>query len=162
MGESGIAGTWISAHPGCQFDQELMVTWLVWESVQARNYREPIEKKALHAAFSVLGPQALFSTDNRPATLWNSARRTKRALGSHLPRTKKSVNHGTKTDTICSSDSDGEGRAMLNCRGSSRATSNPFWGHRLGIRTRRYFRYSQVDYDRTRIGSTVTARQYAN
>src|SRR5260370_27764090 len=65
-----------------------------------------------------------------------------------------------KIDMYCGSGYGTKGHAIVNPDGSIACTSNPFGGTGWAFAPDGV-RYSQVDYDRTRIGSTI-ATQYEN
>jgi len=145
MIDGGIAGT-VDMRTRLPFDQDGHV---LVASVQGA-YGD--RSKALTPAFSVLGSDS-FTTDlGRFGVLADYAR-------SHVITRTESVIMD-KIDTYCSSGFGTASRAIVNADGSIPCLSNPFGGTGWAFAPDG-IRYSQVDYDRTRIGSTVTA-QYEN
>ena len=145
MIDGGIAGT-VDMRTRLPFDQDgpVLVAGLQGD------YGD--RSKALTPAFSVLGSDTLDTEIGRFGLLADYAR-------SHVITRTESVIMD-KIDTYCSSGFGTATRAVVNADGSIPCTSNPFGGTGWAFAPDG-IRYSQVDYDRTRIGSTVTA-QYEN
>src|SRR5581483_5638854 len=103
-------------------------------------------------AWSVLASESVWTDAGRFGLLADYSR-------SHvIARTQSVIDD--KIDTFCSSGYGTAAHAIVNPDGSIPCTSNPFGGTRWAFAPDGV-RYSQVDYDRNRIGSTV-AGQYEN
>jgi TonB-dependent receptor len=145
MIEGGIAGT-VDLRTRLPFDQRGPV--LVGE-LQG-NYGD--RSKQHTPAFSVLGSDEISTDFGRFGLLADFAR-------SHVITRTESVIMD-KIDTYCSAGYGTASRAIVNPDGSIPCTANPFGGAGWAF-VPDGVRYSQVDYDRDRLGSTV-AGQYAN
>jgi TonB-dependent receptor len=145
MIEGGIAGT-VDLRTRLPFDQEGHV---LVGAVQG-DYGD--RSKKLTPAYSVLASDSLRTDVGRFGLLLDYAR-------SHVITRTESVIMD-KIDTYCSSGFGTASRAIVNPDGSIPCTSNPFGGTGWAFAPDGV-RYSQVDYDRDRIGSTV-AGQYEN
>ena len=145
MIEGGIAGT-VNLRTRLPFDQDGHV--LV---AQAQgNYGD--RAKQATPGFSVLGSDSLWTDVGRFGVLADYAR-------SHvITRTQSVIDD--KIDTYCSSGYGTAAHAIVNPDGSIPCTSNPFGGTGWAF-VPDGIRYSQVNYDRTRIGTTL-AGQYEN
>ena len=146
MIDGGIAGT-VDVRTRLPFDQEGHV---LVASVQG-DYGD--RSKALTPAFSVLGSGSFSTEYGRFGVLADYAR-------SHVITRTESVIMD-KIDTYCSSGFGTASRAIINADGSIPCTANPFGGKGWAFAPDGV-RYSQVDYDRTRIGSTVTLQYESN
>jgi TonB-dependent receptor len=145
MIEGGIAGT-VDLRTRLPFDQEGHV--LVGQ-VQG-DYGD--RSNQLTPAYSVLASDSLRTDVGRFGLLLDYAR-------SHVITRTESVIMD-KIDTYCSSGFGTANHAIVNPDGSIPCTSNPFGGKGWAFAPDG-IRYSQVDYDRDRIGSTV-AGQFEN
>ncbi len=146
MIDGGIAGT-VDMRTRLPFDQDGHV---LVASVQG-DYGD--RSKALTPAFSVLGSDSFMTDFGRFGVLADYAR-------SHVITRTESVIMD-KIDTYCSSGFGTASRAIVNADGSIPCTSNPFGGQGW-VYAPDGIRYSQVDYDRTRIGGTVTLQYESN
>ena len=145
MIEGGIAGT-VDLRTRLPFDQDGHV--LVGD-VQG-DYGD--KSRQLTPAWSVLGSDSLWTDAGRFGLLVDYSR-------SHvITRTQSVIDD--KIDTYCSSGYGTAAQAIVNPDGSIPCTSNPFGGKGWAF-IPDGIRYSQVDYDRTRIGSTI-ASQFEN
>jgi TonB-dependent receptor len=145
MIEGGIAGT-VNLRTRLPFDQDGHV--LVGQA--QGNYGD--RAKQATPGFSVLGSDSLWTDVGRFGVLADYAR-------SHvITRTQSVIDD--KIDTYCSSGYGTAAHAIVNPDGSIPCTSNPFGGTGWAYAPDG-IRYSQVDYDRTRIGTTL-AGQYEN
>jgi len=145
MIEGGIAGT-VDLRTRLPFDQEGHV---LVGSVQADFGSR---SNQLTPAYSVLASDSIRTDFGRFGFLVDYAR-------SHvITRTESVIDD--KIDTYCSSGYGTVAHAIVNADGSVPCTSNVFGGTGWGFAPDG-IRYSQVDYDRDRIGSTV-ATQYEN
>ncbi len=145
MIEGGIAGT-IDLRTRLPFDQDGPV---IVGSVQA-DYGD--RSNALTPAYSVLASDSIRTEFGRFGLLLDYAR-------SHVITRTESVVMD-KIDMYCGSGYGTKDHAIVNPDGSIPCTSNPFGGTGWAFAPDG-IRYSQVDYDRDRIGSTV-ATQYEN
>jgi TonB-dependent receptor len=145
MIEGGIAGT-IDLRTRLPFDQEghVLVGQLQGDYGDRSNRLTP--------AFSVLGSDSIRTELGRFGLLLDYAR-------SHVITRTESVIMD-KIDTYCSSGYGTAAKAIVNADGSIPCSSNPFGGAGWAYAPDGV-RYSQVDYDRNRLGSTV-AGQYQN
>ena len=108
--------------------------------------------KEFTPAYSVLASDSISSSVGRFGLLLDYSR-------SHvITRTQNVIMD--KIDTYCSAGYGTSEHAIVNADGSIPCTSNPFGGTGWACAPDG-IRYSQVDYDRDRIGSTVAA-QYQN
>src|ERR1700722_7541428 len=145
MIEGGIAGT-VNLRTRLPFDQDGHV--LVGQA--QGNYGD--RAKQATPGFSVLGSDSLWTDVGRFGVLADYAR-------SHvITRTQSVIDD--KIDTYCSSGYGTAAHAIVNPDGSIPCTSNPFGGTGWAF-VPDGIRYSQVNYDRNRIGSTL-AGQYEN
>ena len=146
MIEGGLAGT-VDMRTRLPFDQDGHV--LVGD-VQG-DYGD--RSKEATPAFSVLGSDSFWTDVGRFGFLGDYAR-------SHvITRTQSVIDD--KIDTYCSSGYGTAAHAIVNPDGSIPCTSNPFGGTGWAF-VPDGIRYSQVDYDRTRIGTTVAAQYETN
>jgi TonB-dependent receptor len=145
MIEGGIAGT-VDLRTRLPFDQEGHV---LVGSVQG-DYGD--RSNQLTPAYSVLASDSIRTDFGRFGLLLDYAR-------SHvITRTESVIDD--KIDTYCSSGYGTAAHAIVNPNGSIPCTGNVFGGSGWAFAPDG-IRYSQVDYDRDRIGSTV-ATQYEN
>ena len=145
MIEGGIAGT-VDLRTRLPFDQDGHV---LVGSAQG-DYGD--RSKQATPAFSVLGSDSIWTDAGRFGLLADYSR-------SHvITRTQSVIDD--KIDTYCSSGYGTAQHAIVNPDGSIPCTSNPFGGSGWAF-VPDGIRYSQVDYDRNRIGSTL-AGQYEN
>ena len=145
MIEGGIAGT-VDLRTRLPFDQDGHV--LVGQAQGDYGDRSG----QVTPAFSVLGSDSVWTDVGRFGLLVDYAR-------SHvITRTESVIDD--KIDTYCSSGYGTAQHAIVNPDGSIPCTSNPFGGSGWAF-IPDGIRYSQVDYDRNRIGSTIAA-QYEN
>src|SRR5258707_4388950 len=145
MIEGGIAGS-VDLRTRLPFDQEGPV---IVGALQG-DYGD-LSKK-LTPAYSVLASDSLSTDVGRFGLLLDYAR-------SHVITRTQSVIMD-KIDTYCSSGYGTAAHAIVNADGSIPCASNPFGGTGWAFAPDG-IRYSQVDYDRDRIGSTI-AGQYEN
>ena len=145
MIEGGIAGT-IDLRTRLPFDQEGHV---FVANVQG-NYGD--RAKDATPSFSLLGSDSIRTDLGRFGLLADFAR-------SHIETQTESVIMD-KIDTYCSSGYGTATQAIVNPDGSIPCTSNPFGGKGWAFAPDG-IRYSQVAYNRTRVGTTV-AGQYQN
>jgi hypothetical protein len=146
MIEGGIAGT-IDLRTRLPFDQEGHV--LVGEAQGDYGDRS----KQATPAYSVLGSDSVWTDVGRFGLLADYAR-------SHvITRTQSVIDD--KIDTYCSAGYGTAAHAIVNSDGSIPCTSNPFGGTGWAFAPDG-IRYSQVDYDRNRIGSTIAAQYETN
>jgi TonB-dependent receptor len=145
MIEGGIAGT-VDLRMRLPFDQEGHV---LMGSVQG-DYGD--RSNQLTPAYSVLASDSIRTEFGRFGLLLDYAR-------SHVVTRTESVIMD-KIDTYCSSGYGTADHAIVNPDGSIPCTANPFGGKGWAYAPDG-IRYSQVDYDRNRIGSTV-AGQFEN
>ncbi|HEY0747794.1 MAG TPA: TonB-dependent receptor [Steroidobacteraceae bacterium] len=145
MIEGGIAGT-VDLRTRLPFDQ---VGPVIVGSLQG-DYGD--KSKELTPAYSVLASDSIDTGIGRFGLLLDYAR-------SHVITRTQSVIMD-KIDTYCSSGYGTVAHAIVNPDGSIPCTSNPFGGTGWAYAPDG-IRYSQVDYDRDRIGSTI-AGQYQN
>ncbi len=145
MIEGGIAGT-IDLRTRLPFDQDGPV---IVGNVQA-DYGD--RSNALTPAYSVLASDSIRTEFGRFGLLLDYAR-------SHVITRTESVVMD-KIDMYCGSGYGTKDHAIVNPDGSIPCTSNPFGGTGWAFAPDG-IRYSQVDYDRDRIGSTI-ATQYEN
>ena len=145
MIEGGIAGT-VDLRTRLPFDQDGHV--LVGQAQGDYGDRS----KEATPAFSVLGSDSIWTDAGRFGLLADYAR-------SHVITQTQSV-IDDKIDTYCSSGYGTAAHAIVNPDGSIPCTSNPFGGTGWAF-VPDGIRYSQVNYDRTRIGTTF-AGQYEN
>src|SRR6202030_4196404 len=145
MIEGGIAGTvdWRTRLP---FDQKGPV---IVGSVQA-DYGD--RSNQLTPTWSVLASDSISTDFGRFGLLVDYAR-------SHVVTRTESV-IDDRIDMYCTGGYGTVAHAIVNSDGSIPCTGNPFGGKGWAFATDG-IRYSQVDYDRTRIGSTIAA-QYEN
>jgi TonB-dependent receptor len=145
MIEGGIAGS-VDLRTRLPFDQEGPV---IVGALQG-DYGDRSRK--LTPAFSVLASDSVSTALGRFGLLLDYSR-------SHvITRTQNVIMD--KIDTYCSSGYGTSEHAIVNTDGSIPCTSNPFGGSGWAFAPDG-IRYSQVDYDRDRIGSTF-AGQYQN
>jgi TonB-dependent receptor len=145
MIEGGIAGT-VDLRTRLPFDQEghVLVGSFQGDFGDRSNQLTP--------AYSVLASDSIRTDFGRFGLLLDYAR-------SHvITRTESVIDD--KIDTYCSSGFGTAARAIVNSDGSIPCTSNVFGGKGWAFAPDG-IRYSQVDYDRDRIGSTI-ATQYEN
>jgi TonB-dependent receptor len=145
MIEGGIAGT-IDLRTRLPFDQEghVLVGSVQGDFGTLSNQLTP--------AYSVLASDSIRTDIGRFGLLLDYAR-------SHvITRTESVIDD--KIDTYCSSGYGTVAHAIVNADGSIPCTSNVFGGTGWAFAPDG-IRYSQVDYDRDRIGSTIAA-QYEN
>ena len=145
MIEGGIAGT-VDLRTRLPFDRDGPS---IVGSLQG-NYGD--RSKQLTPAYSVLASDTWTTDAGRFGLLLDYAR-------SHVITQTQSVIMD-KIDTYCSSGYGTAAHAIVNPDGSIPCTSNPFGGTGWAF-VPDGIRYSQVNYDRDRIGSTV-AGQYEN
>jgi TonB-dependent receptor len=145
MIEGGIAGT-VDLRTRLPFDQG----GFVGTATVQGDYGD--RSKQLTPAWSVLASDSIWTDFGRFGLLGDYAR-------SHVITRTESVVMD-KIDTYCSAGYGTADHAIVNSDGSIPCTSNPFGGTGWAYAPDGV-RYSQVDYDRTRIGSTV-AGQYEN
>ena len=146
MIEGGIAGT-VDLRTRLPFDQEGHV--LVGEAQGDYGDRS----KQATPGFSVLGSESVWTDVGRFGLLADYAR-------SHvITRTQSVIDD--KIDMYCSSGYGTAQHAIVNPDGSIPCTSNPFGGTGWAF-IPDGIRYSQVDYDRTRIGSTIAGQYETN
>jgi len=145
MIEGGIAGT-VDLRTRLPFDQNGPV---IVASLQG-DYGD--RSKQLTPAYSVLASDSMSTAIGRFGLLLDYSR-------SHVITRTQSVIMD-KIDTYCSSGYGTAAHAVVNADGSIPCTSNPFGGAGWAFAPDG-IRYSQVDYDRDRIGSTI-AGQYEN
>jgi TonB-dependent receptor len=145
MIEGGIAGT-VDLRTRLPFDKPGPLAVI---GVQG-DYGD--RSKEVRPAFSGLLSDTLDTDFGRFGILGNYSR-------SHVITRTESVIMD-KIDTYCSGGYGTAAQATVNADGSIPCTSNPFGGSGWAFAPDG-IRYSQVDYDRTRIGSTV-ALQYEN
>ena len=145
MIEGGIAGS-VDLRTRLPFDQEGPV---IVGALQG-NYGD--RSKQLTPAYSVLASDSISTSVGRFGLLLDYSR-------SHvITRTQNVIMD--KIDTYCSAGYGTSAHAIVNADGSIPCTSNPFGGTGWAFAPDG-IRYSQVDYDRDRIGSTIAA-QYQN
>jgi TonB-dependent receptor len=145
MIEGGIAGT-VDLRTRLPFDQEghVLVGSLQGDYGSLSNQLTP--------AYSVLASDSIRTDFGRFGLLLDYSR-------SHvITRTESVIDD--KIDTYCSSGYGSVAHAIVNADGSIPCTSNVFGGTGWAFAPDG-IRYSQVDYDRDRIGSTI-AGQYEN
>jgi TonB-dependent receptor len=145
MIEGGIAGT-VDLRTRLPFDQEghVLVGSIQGDFGSLSNQLTP--------AYSVLASDSIRTDFGRFGLLLDYSR-------SHvITRTQSVIDD--KIDTYCSSGYGSVAHAIVNSDGSIPCTSNVFGGTGWAFAPDG-IRYSQVDYDRDRIGSTV-AGQYEN
>jgi TonB-dependent receptor len=145
MIEGGIAGT-VDLRTRLPFDQDGPV---IVGALQG-DYGD--RSKKLTPAYSVLASDTLNTDIGEFGLLLDYSR-------SHVITRTQSVIMD-KIDTYCSSGYGTAAHAIVNADGSIPCTSNPFGGSGWAF-VPDGIRYSQVDYDRDRIGSTI-AGQYEN
>jgi TonB-dependent receptor len=145
MIEGGIAGT-VDLRTRLPFDQEGHVL------VGSINGAYGDKSNQLTPAWSVLGSDSIRTDIGRFGFLADYSR-------SHVITQTQSV-IDDKIDTYCSSGFGTAAHAIVLPNGSVPCTSNVFGGTGWAFAPDG-IRYSQVDYDRTRIGSTL-ATQYQN
>jgi TonB-dependent receptor len=145
MIEGGIAGT-VDLRTRLPFDQDGPI---VVGSLQG-DYGD--RSKKLTPAYSVLASDTLNTDIGKFGLLLDYSR-------SHVITRTQSVIMD-KIDTYCSAGYGTAAHAIVNADGSIPCTSNPFGGTGWAF-VPDGIRYSQVDYDRDRIGSTI-AGQYEN
>ena len=145
MIEGGIAGT-VDLRTRLPFDQDGPV---IVGALQG-DYGD--RSKQLTPAYSVLASDSMNTDFGRFGLLLDYSR-------SHVITRTQSVIMD-KIDTYCSSGYGTAAHAIVNADGSIPCTSNPFGGSGWAFAPDGV-RYSQVDYDRDRIGSTI-AGQYEN
>jgi TonB-dependent receptor len=146
MIDGGIGGT-VDLRTRLPFDQEGHV---LVASLQG-DYGD--RSKQLTPAFSVLGSDSISTDLGRFGLLADYAR-------SHVITRTESVIMD-KIDTYCSAGFGTSSRAIVNTDGSIPCTSNPFGGTGWAFAPDG-IRYSQVDYDRSRTGSTVAMQYESN
>src|SRR5450631_3984566 len=145
MIEGGIAGT-VDLRTRLPFDQNGPV---IVGSMQAA-YGD--RSNALTPAWSVLASDSISTDFGRFGLLVDYAR-------SHVvTRTENVIDD--RIDMYCTGGYGTKDHAIVNADGSIPCTGNPFGGTGWAFAPDG-IRYSQVDYDRTRIGSTI-ATQYEN
>jgi TonB-dependent receptor len=145
MIEGGIAGS-VDLRTRLPFDQEGPV---IVGALQG-NYGD--RSKEFTPAYSVLASDSISTAVGRFGLLLDYSR-------SHvITRTQNVIMD--KIDTYCSAGYGTSAHAIVNADGSIPCTSNPFGGTGWAFAPDG-IRYSQVDYDRDRIGSTI-AGQYQN
>ena len=145
MIEGGIAGT-VDLRTRLPFDQNGPV---IVGATQA-DYGD--RSNALTPAWSVLASDSMSTDFGRFGLLVDYAR-------SHvITRTENVIDD--RIDMYCTSGYGTTAHAIVNADGSIPCTGNPFGGKGWAFAPDGV-RYSQVDYDRTRIGSTIAA-QYEN
>jgi TonB-dependent receptor len=145
MIEGGIAGT-VDLRTRLPFDQYGPVL----AGALQGDYGD--RSKQLTPAYSVLGSDSINTDVGRFGLLLDYSR-------SHvITRTQNVIMD--KIDTYCSSGYGTASRAIVSADGSIPCASNPFGGTGWAFAPDG-IRYSQVDYDRDRIGSTI-AGQYQN
>ena len=145
MIEGGIAGT-VDLRTRLPFDQSGPV---IVGATQA-DYGD--RSNALTPAWSVLASDSMSTDFGRFGLLLDYAR-------SHvITRTENVIDD--RIDMYCTSGYGTTAHAIVNADGSIPCTGNPFGGKGWAFAPDG-IRYSQVDYDRTRIGSTIAA-QYEN
>jgi TonB-dependent receptor len=145
MIEGGIAGS-VDLRTRLPFDQEGPV---IVGALQG-DYGD--RSKQLTPAYSVLASDSISTAVGRFGLLLDYSR-------SHvITRTQNVIMD--KIDTYCSTGYGTSAHAIVNADGSIPCTSNPFGGTGWAFAPDG-IRYSQVDYDRDRIGSTI-AGQYQN
>jgi TonB-dependent receptor len=145
MIEGGIAGS-VDLRTRLPFDQDGPV---IVGALQG-DYGD--RSKQLTPAYSVLASDSISTTVGRFGLLLDYSR-------SHvITRTQNVIMD--KIDTYCSAGYGTSAHAIVNADGSIPCTSNPFGGTGWAF-VPDGIRYSQVDYDRDRIGSTI-AGQYQN
>jgi TonB-dependent receptor len=145
MIEGGIAGS-VDLRTRLPFDQEGPV---IVGALQG-DYGD--RSKDLTPAYSVLASDSINSSVGRFGLLLDYSR-------SHvITRTQNVIMD--KIDTYCSAGYGTSAHAIVNADGSIPCTANPFGGTGWAFAPDG-IRYSQVDYDRDRIGSTI-AGQYQN
>src|SRR5580698_9910930 len=145
MIEGGIAGT-VDLRTRLPFDQEGHVL------VGSANGAYGDKSNQLTPAWSVLASDSIRTDLGRFGLLLDYSR-------SHVITQTQSV-IDDKIDTYCSSGYGTAAHAIVNADGSIPCTSNVFGGTGWAFAPDG-IRYSQVDYDRDRIGSTI-AGQYEN
>ena len=146
MIEGGIAGT-VDLRTRLPFDQDGHV--LV---AQAQGDYGDRSKQAT-PAWSVLGSDSIWTDVGRFGLLADYAR-------SHvIARTQSVIDD--KIDTYCSAGYGTAQHAIVNSDGSIPCTANPFGGTGWAFAPDGV-RYSQVDYDRTRIGNTFALQYETN
>ena len=145
MIEGGIAGT-VDLRTRLPFDQEGPV---IVGALQG-DYGD--RSKQLTPAYSVLTSDSISTDLGRFGLLLDYSR-------SHVVTRTQNVIMD-KIDTYCSAGYGTSSHAIVNADGSIPCTSNPFGGTGWAFAPDG-IRYSQVDYDRDRIGSTIAA-QYQN
>ncbi|MDB6092384.1 MAG: TonB-dependent receptor, partial [Gammaproteobacteria bacterium] len=146
MIEGGIAGT-VDLRTRLPFDKEGAV---IVGAVQG-DYGD--RSKQATPTYSVLASDSVTTDAGRFGLLVDYAR-------SHVITRTESVIMD-KIDTYCSSGFGTKTQAIVNSDGSIPCTSNPFGGTGWAFAPDGV-RYSQVDYDRDRIGSTVAAQFESN
>jgi TonB-dependent receptor len=145
MIEGGIAGS-VDLRTRLPFDQEGPV---IVGALQG-DYGD--RSKDLTPAYSVLASDSINTAVGRFGLLFDYSR-------SHvITRTQNVIMD--KIDTYCSAGYGTSAHAIVNADGSIPCTANPFGGTGWAFAPDG-IRYSQVDYDRDRIGSTI-AGQYQN
>jgi TonB-dependent receptor len=145
MIEGGIAGT-VDLRTRLPFDQSGPV---IVGAMQA-DYGD--RSNALTPAWSVLASDSMSTDFGRFGLLVDYAR-------SHVvTRTENVIDD--RIDMYCSGGYGTKDHAIVNADGSVPCTGNPFGGKGWAFAPDG-IRYSQIDYDRTRIGSTI-ATQYEN
>jgi TonB-dependent receptor len=145
MIEGGIAGT-VDLRTRLPFDQRGPV---LVANLQG-NYGD--RSKQHTPAYSIMGSDSISTEAGRFGLLADFAR-------SHVITRTESVIMD-KIDTYCSAGYGTSTQAIVNPDGSIPCTANPFGGTGWAF-IPDGIRYSQVDYDRDRLGSTV-AGQYQN
>jgi TonB-dependent receptor len=145
MIEGGIAGT-VDLRTRLPFDQEGHVL------VGSVNGAYGDKSNSLTPAWSILGSDSIRTDLGRFGFLADYSR-------SHVITQTQSV-IDDKIDTYCSSGYGTVAHAIVNSDGSIPCTSNVFGGTGWAFAPDG-IRYSEVNYDRTRIGSTMAA-QYQN
>jgi TonB-dependent receptor len=145
MIEGGIAGT-VDLRTRLPFDQEGHVL------VGSVNGAYGDKSNSLTPAWSILGSDSIRTDLGRFGFLADYSR-------SHVITQTQSV-IDDKIDTYCSSGFGTVAHAIVDSDGSIPCTSNVFGGKGWAFAPDG-IRYSQVNYDRTRIGSTMAA-QYQN
>jgi TonB-dependent receptor len=142
MIEGGIAGT-VDLRTRLPFDQNGPV---IVGATQA-DYGD--RSNALTPAWSVLASDSMSTDFGRFGLLVDYAR-------SHvITRTENVIDD--RIDMYCTSGYGSTAHAIVNADGSIPCTGNPFGGKGWAFAPDGV-RYSQVDYDRTRIGSTIAAQ----
>jgi TonB-dependent receptor len=145
MIEGGIAGT-VDLHTRLPFDQEGPV---IVGALQG-DYGD--RSKQLTPAYSLLMSDSISTDLGRFGLLLDYSR-------SHVVTRTQNVIMD-KIDTYCSAGYGTSAHAIVSADGSIPCSANPFGGTGWAFAPDG-IRYSQVDYDRDRIGSTVAA-QYQN